>query len=86
MKASKEDLIWNPDDESSEVSIYLLCDSDNCHIAYKATEAFLKVYNERQSFEKKVFEVIANDLSNDDGMVDTWDEEVVTIYLTGLWG
>ncbi len=79
MMASREDIRWDPSDEKSQVSIYLLCDRDNCHTAYKTTEAFLRLYKDRQAFEKKIFAAVADDLSNDEDMVETWDEEAGTI-------
>ena len=79
MKASKEDISWDPEVDNSEVSIYLKCDQDNCHTAYKTTEAFLNLYKDRKAFENKVFEAVANELSNDEGMVETWSDEAGTI-------
>ena len=79
MKASSEDILWDPADENSRISVYLQCDPDNCHTACGATEAFLKVWGERESFEKKVFEAVADDLSDEKGMVETWDDETGTI-------
>lgn len=79
MKASKEDIKWDPSDENSSVSIYLLCDPDNCHTAYKTTEAFLNLYKDRKTFKAKVFAAVADDLSNDEGMIETWNDEVGTL-------
>ena len=79
MQASNECIKWNPSDDESEVSIYLECDPDNCHTAYKTTKAFLDIYKERTAFEKKIFEAVADDIANDEGMIETWDEEIGTI-------
>ena len=67
MQASNEFINWGPKDDKSEVSIYLQCDSDNCHTAYKTTKAFLGVYRDRAAFEKKIFEAVADALFTDHG-------------------
>ena len=79
MKAANECIRWDPSDDNSEVSVYLQCDPDNCHTAYRTTNAFLDLYKDRTAFEKKIFEAIADDISNDEGMIETWNEEIGTI-------
>ena len=56
-------------------SVYLQCDEDNCHTAYKSTERFLSFYNDKDTFEKKILEAVADDLADNDG----------TITVNGLW-
>ena len=79
MQASNECISWDPSDADSEVSIYLQCDPDNCHTAYKTTKDFLDLYKNKAAFEKKIFEAVADDLSEDGGMIETWDEGTGTI-------
>ena len=79
MKASSEAVKWDPSDERGEVSVYLCCDPDNCHTAYRTTDAFLKLYRDREAFEEKVFSAVAEEFSDDAGMVETWDDETGAI-------
>lgn len=79
VKASKEDVQWDPEDENSAVSVYLQTDEDCCRTANQTTAAFLKLYADRKAFEQKVFQAVADDLKDEQGMIDTWDEETGTI-------
>ncbi len=76
MKASREDINW---DERYSVSVYLECDEDNCHTAYRTTERFLDIYQNRKAFDQKIFEAVADHLADENGMVETWDEDTGTI-------
>ena len=60
-------------------AVCLQYDPDNCHTAYRATEAFPKVCAGQGSIYKKVFETVLDDLSDEKGMADTWDNETGTI-------
>jgi hypothetical protein len=79
MKACNDNNCLEPALEGSGAVVCLQCDPDNCHTAYRATEAFLKVCADREAFVKKVFEAVAGDLSDKEGMADTWDDEAGTI-------
>ena len=79
MKAYNENIRPDPAAEGSGVSVYLQCDPDNCHTAYAATEAFLRFQADRKSLERQIFQAVADDLSDQDGMVETWDDETGTI-------
>jgi len=79
MKAYNENVRPDPAGEGSGVSVYLQCDPDNCHTAYGATEAFLRFQADRESLERQIFQAVADDLSDEDGMVETWDDEAGTI-------
>lgn len=80
MNASREEIKWDLyTGKQSFVSVYLQCDEDNCHIAYKATERFLAFYKDKDIYERKIFEAVINDLAGDDGMVETWSDDAGTI-------
>ena len=79
MKAYNENIRPDPAAEGSGVSVYLQCDPDNCHRAVRATEAFLRFQADRESLERQIFQAVADDLSDEDGMVETWDDETGTI-------
>ena len=79
MKAYNENIRPDPAAEGSGVSVYLQCDPDNCHRAVRATEAFLRFQADRESLERQIFQAVADDLSDQDGMVETWDDETGTI-------
>jgi hypothetical protein len=79
MKACNENVRPDPAGEGSGVSVYLQCDPDNCHTAYGATEAFLRFQADRESLERQIFQAVADDLSDEDRMVETWDDEAGTI-------
>ncbi len=79
MKAYNENVRPDPAGEGSGVSVYLQCDPDNCHRAVRATEAFLRFQADRESLERQIFQAVADDLSDEDGMVETWDDEAGTI-------
>ena len=79
MKACREDVRWDPADEKSSVSVYLACDPDNCHTASKTTLDFLRVCKDRKAFEEEIFLAAAESLSDEEGMVETWDDETGTI-------
>lgn len=86
MKACSREIRLDPADEGSSVWVYLQCDPDNCHTACRATEEFLKVCRDPESFKKQVFETVADDLSDENGMVETWDDEAGTITRQELMG
>lgn len=80
MNASKEDIKWDLyTGKQCFVSVYLQCDEDNCHTAYRSTERFLSFYNEKEALEKKIFEAAADEIADGDGTVETWSDEVGTI-------
>lgn len=85
MRASKEDIKWNLyTGKQCFVSVYLQCDEDNCHTAYKSTERFLSFCKDKATLEKKILEAVADDLVDDDGTVETWNEEAGTISKENL--
>ena len=79
MKACNENVRLDPAGEGSGVSVYLQCNPDNCHTAYGATEAFLRFCADRESRKKQIFQAVAEDLSDEKGMAETWDDSAGTI-------
>ena len=79
MKVCNVSFCLDPALEGRGADVCLQCDPDNCRTAYRATEAFLKVCADREAFVKKVFEAVAGDLSDEEGVADTCDNETGTI-------
>jgi hypothetical protein len=79
MKACNDNNCLEPTLEGSGAVVCLQCDPDNCRTAYRATEAFLRFQADRESLERQIFQAVADDLSDEDGMVETWDDEAGTI-------
>ena len=79
MKDCNVSICLDPALEGRGADVCLQCDPDNFRTAYRATKAFLKVCADREAFVKKVFEAVAGDLSDKEGMADTRDDEAGTI-------
>ena len=67
-------ILWDPSDDSTEVSLTLTCDSDNPKSAAQATDHLMKILGDKASFEAKVYDAIVKEQAEEDGMIETWEE------------
>ena len=68
-------ILWKPSDDTSEVNIALTCDPDNPKSAALAEAHLKKILEDKAAFEKNVYDAMAEELSGDDGLIETWEGE-----------
>ena len=68
-------ILWDPSDDETEVGVTLACDPDDLKSAALATEHLNRILKDREGFEQAVFETILNALTEEDGMITTWEGE-----------
>ncbi|MBR6274445.1 MAG: DUF2262 domain-containing protein, partial [Lachnospiraceae bacterium] len=68
-------IFWKPSDDTSEVNIALTCDPDNPKSAALAEAHLKKILEDKAAFEKNVYDAMAEELSGDDGLIETWEGE-----------
>ena len=68
-------MLWDKDDDTSIVEIFLTCDTDNPKTASAATAHLMKILEDKEGFEKRVYDAMAGFMADEDGMISTWEGE-----------
>ena len=68
-------VLWDPSDENSDVEVTLICDSDNSKSAAMAGAHLTKILSDKKAFETKVYDAMVEDIVNEDGMIETWEDK-----------